>query len=111
MQKLNTPKKPVSPDWHPADIVASIWKRNSSLIRLSRQHGYAPGSLQIALHKPWPAAEKIIADFLGVTPQTIWPSRFNWNGTGKRRPKGYYGHSRNLNTGSQRLVIQRQRAA
>jgi Ner family transcriptional regulator len=111
MRKLDTQKHQPSQDWHRADIVAAIWKRGSSLIRLSRQHGYASNSLCYALRTPWPAAEKIIADFIGVPPQTIWPSRYNWNGTGKRRPRGHYGHSRNLNTGSQRSVIQRKRTA
>ena len=112
MPKLNTQKiQPSQEDWHPAYIIYQLALKGMSLRRLALLRGYAAKSLGMALRHPWPAAEKIIADFLGVTPQTIWPSRFNWNGTGKRRPRGHYGHSRNLNTGSQRSVIQRQRAA
>ncbi|WP_425313279.1 helix-turn-helix domain-containing protein [Morganella morganii] len=36
--------------WHPADI--------------------------IALARRWPKGEKIIADFLNVSPADIWPSRY-----------------------------------
>ena len=87
MPSASPPKKPAPPqDWHRADIVAAVWKRRSSLIRLSRQNGYADGSLCLALHRPWPKAEKIIADFIGVRPHDIWPSRYHADGTPNRVP-------------------------
>lgn len=64
----------------------------------------------MVMHRPWPAAEKIIADFLGVLPQTIWPSRYGPDGKSNRTRGGYHPR-RNLNTGLQRSVIQRQKAA
>jgi len=79
-----TPRKPALSDWHPADIIAAIWKRRTSLIRLSRQNGYADGSLSVAMSRPWPKAEKIIADCIGVPPQEIWPSRYHQDGTHKK---------------------------
>jgi Ner family transcriptional regulator len=89
MVKHCSPKKPVGDnDWHKVDIIAAIWKRHSSLIRLSRQHGYADGSLKLALSMPWPKAERIIAEFIGTPPQEIWPSRYNENGTPNRAPRG-----------------------
>ena len=78
-----SPKKPAPQDWHPADIMAALWKRRMSLRRLSRLNDYSHSVLGIAMHRPWPKAEKIIADFLGVTPQAIWPSRYNADGTPK----------------------------
>ena len=110
MTNLDTPKKPASLSWHPAYIVYQLRVKGMSLRRLGGLHNYAPGSLQIALYKPWPAAEKIIADFLGVPPQEIWPSRYDGNGKSNRKRGGYHP-SRNVNTGSQRSVIQRRRAA
>jgi Ner family transcriptional regulator len=68
--------------------MAAIWKRKSSLIRLSRLNGYKGDGLKLALRQPWPKAERIIAEFLGVLPQTIWPSRYNADGTSNRPPRG-----------------------
>ena len=63
-------------DMHPADIVAALKKRKSSLAALSRQAGLSSGTLANALKKPWPKGEFIIARALGVHPSTIWPSRY-----------------------------------
>lgn len=80
-RSIGTTKKPVSQDWHRADIVAAIWKRGGSLQRLSRQHGYRPDSLNQALHHPWPKAERLIAEFIGVPARRIWPSRYHSDGS------------------------------
>jgi lambda repressor-like predicted transcriptional regulator len=44
--------------------------------QLSLHHGYGPSTLHSALHRPWPKAEKLIADALGTAPEKIWPSRY-----------------------------------
>lgn len=67
-------------------MVAALWKKGTSLTRLSRRRGYAACALKLALRKPWPKAEKIIADALGERPQDIWPSRYNTDGTPNRTP-------------------------
>ena len=63
-------------DWHPADIIAAIKKRGTSLSALSRNAGLRPSTLHNALARRWPKGEKIIADFLNVSPAEIWPSRY-----------------------------------
>lgn len=63
-------------DWHPADIIAAIKKRGTSLSALSRNAGLRPSTLNNALAPRWPKGEKIIADFLNVSPAEIWPSRY-----------------------------------
>jgi len=83
MVTTRAPQKPAPQDWHPADIIAALWKRRMSLRRLSRLSGFAGDSLKMAVRRPWPKAEKIIADFLGVAPQAIWPSRYNADDTPK----------------------------
>lgn len=70
-------------DWHPADIICSLWKRGTSLQRLARQRGYYQTTLHAALRRPWPRAERIIAEALGVPPQQIWPSRYHPDGSPK----------------------------
>lgn len=63
-------------DMHPADIVAAIKKRQTSLAELSRKEGLCSGTLANALKRPWPKGEFIIAAALGMHPSEIWPSRY-----------------------------------
>lgn len=80
---LDGQKKSRRVDWHRADVVCGLWKLGTSMERLSREHGYATGALRNALNIPWPKAERILAEALGVTPQDIWPSRYREDGTPK----------------------------
>ncbi|WP_430876171.1 helix-turn-helix domain-containing protein [Gilliamella sp. G0441] len=63
-------------DWHPADIIAALKKKGTTLSALSRQSGYAPSTLSNALVRPWTKGELIIANELGVEAKRIWPSRY-----------------------------------
>lgn len=79
---MNTNTPPKNPqDWHPADIKAALEKRGWSLRRLAAHHGYSPSMVIHALHKPYPNAERLIAAALDLTPEAIWPSRYD-----ERRP-------------------------
>jgi len=77
---MTTPKRPKKrppQDWHQADVVCALRKAGWSLRRLSLHHGYASANtLSIALHKPWPKAQRLIAEAIGVPPEEIWPSRY-----------------------------------
>ena len=53
-------------DWHPADIIASLKKRGTTLAALSRSAGLSSSTLANALSRPWPKGEWLIADFLAV---------------------------------------------
>ncbi|EGT5760541.1 DNA-binding transcriptional regulator SfsB [Cronobacter sakazakii] len=64
-------------DWHPADIVAALRKKGSSLAAESRKAGLSSSTLANALTRPWPRGEKIIAEALGTEPWLIWPSRYH----------------------------------
>ncbi|EMX8695952.1 helix-turn-helix domain-containing protein [Klebsiella michiganensis] len=61
---------------HRADIVAALHKKNLTLSQLGRQHNLSPYTLKNALDKPYPKAEKIIAEAIGAKPQDIWPERY-----------------------------------
>jgi len=63
-------------DWHPADIIAGLRKRGTTLAAVSRKEGLASSTLANALKKRWPKGEKLIAQALGVPPAEIWPSRY-----------------------------------
>lgn len=61
-------------DWHPADVIAALRKRGTSLRQLARENEYA--HIEKVLIAPWLAAEQIVAKALGVQPEAIWPSRY-----------------------------------
>ncbi|MCO7261597.1 helix-turn-helix domain-containing protein [Dickeya zeae] len=63
-------------DWHPADIIAALRKKGTSLSAVSRQAGLSSATLSNALYRPWPKGELLIARALGVRPEEIWPSRY-----------------------------------
>ncbi len=65
-----------SQDWHPEDIKAAIRKRGMTTSQLFRSNGLAESTLRNVFRHHWPKGEKIIAEFLGLTPRDIWPSRY-----------------------------------
>lgn len=83
MPTVDTTKKPALGDWHRADIKAALEKAGWSFRRLATLHGYSAKSLSAVLWKPWPRAEKLVAEALGVPAQRIWPSRYRKDGTPK----------------------------
>lgn len=91
MNTLNSTKKTSLLDWHPADIVAALRKKGWSLRRLSVYHELRPLTLGRAISVPYPKAERIIADVIGVKPEAIWPSRYDQHGMPNRGRKPRYG--------------------
>ncbi|MGD9861505.1 MAG: helix-turn-helix domain-containing protein [Marinobacterium sp.] len=64
-------------DWHRQDIAAEIRKRGISVAELARRNGYSnPSTFYNVFKLPYPKVERIVADFLGVEPKEIWPSRY-----------------------------------
>lgn len=65
-----------SVNMHRADIIAALRKKGLSLSKLGRDNNLSPYTLKNALDKPYPKAEKIIANAIGVDPKLIWPERY-----------------------------------
>ena len=63
-------------DMHPAMIVASLRIAGTSLSELSRNNGLKSNSLRNVFYRPWPKAERIVANALDKNPVDIWPSRY-----------------------------------
>ncbi len=63
-------------DWHPADIIAALRKRGTTLAALSREAGLSSSTLANALTRPWPKGEWLIAEYLEIHPAEIWPTRY-----------------------------------
>ena len=61
---------------HRAYIIDAIREKGSTLAQLSIDAGLHPRTLGNALERKYPKGEKIIADFIGIPPQEIWPERY-----------------------------------
>ncbi|WP_082167649.1 helix-turn-helix domain-containing protein [Methylobacterium aquaticum] len=70
---------PTGPGWHQQDILAAIRKRDATMASLSRKHGFKPGVLRSVFYKRWPKGQRIVAEFLGVPVEELWP---HWYGPG-----------------------------
>ncbi|NIX75421.1 helix-turn-helix domain-containing protein [Microvirga terricola] len=68
-------------DWHREKVKYEVRTKGLSLSDLARQFGYTDSAVRKALGRPWPAVERIIADFIGQEPRNIWPSRYHDDGT------------------------------
>ena len=66
--------------WHPEQIKAAIRMRGKTCVQLSTDAGYCRYAVHVALSKPWPKIEAMIAAFIGTKPQLIWPARYDTSG-------------------------------
>ena len=66
--------------WHAEDVKAAVRKKGETLSGLARKFHFSDSYLRSALIRPMPRGEAIIARFLGVKPQTIWPQRYDARG-------------------------------
>lgn len=72
----------LSNDWHPEDIKAEVRKRGSSLAALARAAGVSTQALSLTLQaRVSERCERVIADFLKIHPQQIWPTRYRSDGS------------------------------
>ncbi|CRE40112.1 TPA: helix-turn-helix domain-containing protein [Yersinia enterocolitica] len=69
-------------DWHPADIIAALRKKDTTLAAVSRKAGLSSSTLANALTRPWPKGERLIAECLEIHPSEIWPTRYFDSKTG-----------------------------
>lgn len=65
-----------STDWHRADVKAELEKKGWTLNKLALSNNLAEGTLSNVWRVNYPKAQNIIANALGVPPETIWPSRY-----------------------------------
>ncbi|EOI7433990.1 TPA: helix-turn-helix domain-containing protein [Yersinia enterocolitica] len=69
-------------DWHPADIIAALRKKDTTLAAVSRKAGLSSSTLANALTRPWPKGEWLISECLEIHPSEIWPTRYFDSKTG-----------------------------
>lgn len=70
-KKTNGPK-----DWTKEYIKYRICEMFGSMSAMARCYGLHESVIPRAIRVPYPKVERIIAKGLGVTPETIWPSRY-----------------------------------
>lgn len=63
-------------DLHRAFIIAMIKEKGKTLSQLSIEAGLHPRTLGNVLDRKYPKGERIIADFVGMKPEDIWPTRY-----------------------------------
>ncbi|OYZ03477.1 MAG: transcriptional regulator [Polaromonas sp. 28-63-22] len=61
-------------DMHPADVIAALRKRGTSLRQIAKANQYS--HINRVLTSPWLAAEQLVAKALDTRPEQIWPSRY-----------------------------------
>jgi Ner family transcriptional regulator len=57
------------------EVLAEVRRRGLTLSKLARRNGMTPTCLHQVFDRPFPKAEKIIAEFMGVEVEAIWPER------------------------------------
>lgn len=70
-----------SGDWHPEEIKAAVRIKGATLTGLALHAGLVENACRVAIDRPHFDGEMAIAEFLSLSPRTIWPSRFRRNGT------------------------------
>ncbi|HXS18203.1 MAG TPA: helix-turn-helix domain-containing protein [Polyangiaceae bacterium] len=78
-------KKRAAP--HREQIKAMIRMKGLSLSKLGARHGLCASAIRMALKRPSPQCEQIIAEFLGTQPQKLWPDRYDSKGRTKYRTR------------------------
>jgi len=65
-------------DWHREDVKAAIRKKEGlSMAAFAKLNGYEnPSTFYNVFKMPYPKIERIIADYLDVSPSDIWPTRY-----------------------------------
>ena len=71
-------------------IKYQLGRRGYTLTSLGLEHGVSRHAVGLALRRPYPKMEAIIAAALGMDPTELWPERYNRQGKPNRpigRPK------------------------
>ncbi|MBF0214205.1 MAG: helix-turn-helix domain-containing protein [Magnetococcales bacterium] len=76
-QGIPVPRKPIML-W--PDIKAAFEKRGMNFSAFSLMHGYHPTAACVTRRSRSAPMQTLIADFLGVKPQDLWPDRYDDSG-------------------------------
>lgn len=78
---MHTTHPPRDPAQLRAWIKFQLDLRGTNLQKLAEQHGLSRNAVRVALVRPYPRGERIIAAALGFKhPRTLWPGRYDEHG-------------------------------
>jgi Ner family transcriptional regulator len=63
-------------DWPAERIKSAIVSKKLTMRKIAIEAGLDPSAVSVAIRRPWAAAQIAIAKAIGVSPATIWPSRY-----------------------------------
>jgi Ner family transcriptional regulator len=63
--------------WHPEDIKAAVRKKGTTLTALALANKLPESACRVALRMPYYIGEQAISRFLGISPRTLWPDRYD----------------------------------
>lgn len=78
--QINTCDIPKEPAQRRVWVIYQLKLRGTNVRRLARKWGVSPSAIQNALTSPSSHLEVAIAKMLGLTPQQLFPERFDANG-------------------------------
>ena len=72
---------------HPEDVKATVRKTGITLSDLARRHGLHVSTVALAVRRPQPSGNRVIARHLGKSLHEIWPEWFDEHGNRISRPE------------------------
>lgn len=63
--------------WDRYKIREEVRRRKTTLAALARANDLSPSTCSLALVRPSPSGERVIAQFLGIPPNQLWPDRYD----------------------------------
>lgn len=73
-------RRPAQATWDSFAIKAEIRRRGKTLTALAKEAGYQPATVRWAFIRPFPGANRAIAQFLGLSVQELWPDWYDCDG-------------------------------
>ena len=93
--------------WDAPGILAEVKRKGSTLTGLAEANGLNSSACRTALSRPFPAADKVIADFIGVSLHELWPDRYDENDQRyDRRTVRFRAHNARHGAQPQRQIIE-----
>lgn len=76
-RKAGVENEPPMKNWDRHEIKAEVHRRGATLLEIAIAAGAEPSSTRVALRRRNRCGEMLIAAFLCVPPQELWPTRYS----------------------------------
>jgi len=80
MERMSRRRNPRA-SWHREQIKAAVRMRGETLTSLALSNGLAEDACRDALRTRRPEAEAVIAKFIGIPVEDLWPTRYGRSST------------------------------